>query len=289
MSKLERIQAFIDVAEENGFAAAARKQGVSTAAISRQISALEAELGVQLLKRSTRQMSLTEIGLQYFQHCKKLLLELAEAENAIAGSQQQAQGLLRITSTRYFALTHLIPRLPEFMAQNPQLAIQFELAERFPDLAQEGIDILFGVTIEGPPGLVRRRVATTRYVICASPTYLKKHGTPHTPAELSHHHYIAHSMRKPVDVLTFKEGKEVYLEPMLSINDIRAMRECAILGLGIVKLHDYEAADALRDNRLVEILSDYQVPHYSVYLYYQQSRYLQPKIRRFIDFYVMPD
>lgn len=286
MSKLERINTFISVVEENGFAASARKHGVSTAAISRQISALEAELGVQLLTRTTRQVRLTETGLQYYQQCKKALGELAEAENAIAGSQQEALGVLNILSPRYFALTNIIPRLPEFMARNPKLRINFELAERFPDFSQEGIDILFGVTIEGPPGLVRRRVATTRYVLCASPSYLKNHGMPKAPADLQQYHYIAHSMRKPLDILTFNDGKEVYLEPIVSLNDTRAMRECALQGMGIVKLHDYEVADALADGSLREILTEFRGPQYTVYLYYQQSRYLQPKIRRFIDFFI---
>lgn len=285
MSKLERIATFIKVVEENGFAAAARKLQLSTAAISRQIGALEAELGVQLLQRTTRQLSLTEIGKQYYEQCKKTLSDLAMAEATIAGSQTDPIGTLSITSSRYFAEEYLIPRLPEFMAQNPNLCIDLELAERFPDLDQEGIDILFGVSMEGPPDLVRKRVKSTRYVLCASPSYLEKFGIPNTPAELSQHCYITHKMRRPDNVITFKDSKEIYIEPMLRLNDCHAMRECAILGLGIVKLHDYMVTDDLRDQRLVEILTEYKEPQQSVYLYYQQTRHLQPKIRRFIDFY----
>ncbi len=286
MSKLEQITAFIHVVEENGFVSAAKKLNLSTAAVSRQVTTLEASLGVQLLKRTTRQVTLTEIGLQYYQHCKNVLSELTEAENAIAGSQQEASGILNVTSNRYFAMHHIIPRLPGFMAANPHLRIKLEIAERFPDLAQEGIDILFGVTVEGPPGLVRRRIATTQYLLCASPAYLEKHGIPKTPADLSRHLYITHSMRKPMDVLTFRDDKEIYLEPALWLNDTRAMRECAILGMGIIKLHDYEVADAIHSQHLVEVLPEFRGPTYPVYLYYQQSRYLLPKIRRFIDFYL---
>lgn len=286
MSKLERISAFISVVEENGFAAAARKQNLSTAAISRQVTSLEAELGVQLLQRTTRQISLTEIGLGYYQQCKQTLGALEEAEAAIDSSKQEATGMLRITSSRYFAVHHLLPRLPEFMAQNPKLRINFELAERFPDLAQEGIDVVAGMTMDDQPELVRKKIGTSRYVICASPDYLKKYGTPITPADLIKHRYITHSMRRPDNVLQFKDSKEIYVEPILYLNDSRAILKSAIRGIGIAKLHDYVAADALRNKELIEILSIYQEPEISIYLYYQQSRYLQPKIRCFIDFYV---
>src|SRR5579862_2821989 len=148
MSKLEHILTFISVVEENGFAAAARKQGISTAAISRQISRLESELNAELLLRTTRQISLTEIGAHYYQQCKKTLTELKEAELAITSSQKEATGVINITSTRYFTSNYLIPHLSQFMQENPNLRVRFELAERFPDLALEGIDILFGVSIE---------------------------------------------------------------------------------------------------------------------------------------------
>ena len=164
MSKLEQITAFITVVEENGFAAAARKQRVSTAAISRQVSYLESALKVQLLRRTTRQIALTEIGARYYQQVRKALDDLRKAELAIVESQAIATGTLTVLSSRYFATDYLLPRLAEFMALNPALKVNLELAERFPDLAQEGIDILFGVSMEGPPELVRKRVSETRYV-----------------------------------------------------------------------------------------------------------------------------
>lgn len=285
MSKLERITAFVNVVEENSFAAAARKQSQSTAAISRQVSQLEAELGAQLLQRTTRQITLTEIGLQYYQHVKKLLTDLGEAETSIAKSKNEATGTLSVMSSRYFAEEYIIPRLKKFMVQNPKLQIKLELAERYPDLIQEGIDLIFGVAMEGALDLVRRRVATTRYVLCASPDYLAKKGQPKTPADLKKHHFITHSMRKPPNRLTFKNSKELFIEPVLSLNDSRAMRECALQGMGIVMLHDYMVTDAVREGHLVELLNKFQMPAQTVYLYYSPSRYLLPKIRRFIDFY----
>lgn len=287
MSKLERINAFISVIEENGFAAAARKNGVSTASISRQVSQLESDLKIQLLYRTTRQLVLTDIGAEYYRHCKKALYELNEAEAEIFDSQDEASGILTITSTRYFAIEYLIPYLPTFMAQNPKLRVKIELAERFPDLTNENIDLIFGVSMDGPPELVRRRVASTRYVLCASPSYLEKYGKPNSPADLSKHRYITHSMRKPDNVIRFKNNKEIYVEPVLWLNDTQAMCECAIQGIGIVKLHDYIVSDALKNNSLVEILTDFNESDQPVFLYYQQRRFLQAKIRKFIDFYAI--
>jgi DNA-binding transcriptional LysR family regulator len=285
MSKFERITAFIDVVESNSFAAAARKQGVSTAAISRLVSRLESELKVELLKRTTRKISLTEIGSTYYQHCKKVLEGFKEAELAISESQVEATGTLNIISSRYFAIKKLIPRLSDFMAQNPHLQIHFELAERNPDMALEEIDILFGVSMEKSDELIRKRVATTRYILCASPKYINENGLPLTPHDLIKHRYITHSMRTPNNIIQFKNNNQIIVQPMLWLNDTRAMRECAILGMGIVKLHDYMVMDAIQDGRLIEILSEFQEPPSPVYLYYQQSRYLQPKIRKFIDFF----
>lgn len=285
MSKLEQIMTFINVIEQNGFAAAARKQGVSTAAISRQISQLEAELNTQLIVRTTRHLALSEMGEEYYQQCKKVLSGLQEAESTIAKSKDEATGNLHIVANRYFAMTHLLPRLSDFQNQNPKLQIHLQLAERFPNFIEENVDILFGVTADGPDGLVRKRVADTRYILCASPQYLKLHGMPKTPADLLEHRYITHSMRNPKNVIPFK-NVVAHVNPTLWLNDSFAMRESAIDGMGLVDLHDYIVVEAIREGKLVEVLREYQHPKQSVYLYYQQNRYVLPKIRRFIDFYV---
>lgn len=285
MSKFDQISAFIDVIEENGFAAAARKRNVSTAAISRQLAHLETSLNTQLIRRTTRQLSLTEAGREYYHQMKKVLADLEEAERAITLSTVEARGTLTVTSNRYFFMTSIQPRLAEFMALNPFLKINIELAERFPDLTREGIDLIFGVSLEGPSELVRKQVTTTRYVLCASPSYLKQYGVPLEPSDLYKHRYITHNMRTPNNILMFNTNQEIQLQPILSLNDSRAMCDCAIAGMGIVKLHDYIVADSIKSGYLIEILPSFADPVQSIYLYYQQARYLQPKIRRFIDFY----
>lgn len=285
MSKLSRIGTFISVIEENGFAAAAKKKGVSTPAISRQILALETELNTQLIKRNTRHISLTEVGYEYYGHCKMAIEKLLEAENAISHSQDQAIGTLTILSNPYFALSYIVPRLSDFLKQNPGLKINLKLEERFPNLDKEDIDIVFGMSLEGSIDLVRKRFASTRYVLCASPTYLEQYGIPKNLEELASHHYITHSMRQPEDVIEFKGDKRIYISPVLRLNNTFAMKECALQHLGIVNLHYYMVEQDLREKKLIEILEEFQIPEMNIYLYYRPSRYLHPKIRRFIDFF----
>ncbi len=286
MSTLTQIATFITVVEEQSFVAAAKKQGLSTAAISRQIAQLEANLKTHLLQRSTRRVALTEMGLQYYHHVKKTVTELHEAELAIVNSQSEASGLLHINTGRYYATEYLLPRLPEFMRQNPKLKIKLEFAERFSDIARESIDIIFGSSLAHPPEMKRRRVGSTYFVLCASKDYLAQYGTPQEPLDLKQHRFITHSGRNPDNQITFKNHHPVFVEPILWLNESYTLCECAINGMGIVKLHYYIAAKALQEGQLVEILPSFREPEKSVYLYYQPSRYLQPKIRRFIDFYL---
>ncbi len=286
MSTLAQITAFIDVVEEQSFAAAARKQGVSTAAISRQIAHLESALSVQLLERSTRRVNLTGIGLQYYQQVKKTISELHEAELAISDSHHEATGVLHINTGRYYAMEYILPRLPEFMQHNPKLKIKLEYAERYSDISKEGIDIIFGSSLQHPDTMVQRRMGSTRFLLCASEKYLEQYGTPKVPLDLNHHHYLTHSGRNPDNQITFKNHAPVFVNPILWVNDAQTLCECAIQGMGIVKLNYYIAAQALLDKRLIEILPEYSEPEKTLYLYYQQRRYLQPKIRKFIDFYL---
>jgi DNA-binding transcriptional LysR family regulator len=289
MSNLEQIKTFIMVVEENSFAAAARKRRISTAAISRQVTNLETSLGVQLLKRTTRRLMLTEMGQKYFEHCKNALAELATAEDAINNAQQEPTGILRITSNRYFAFKVILPRLGDFMAQYPKLKLDLEIAERFPNIEKEKIDILVGTTLEGDKNLVRRRIAMTQQIVCAAPRYLKKFGTPEKPGDLVKHQILAHSgLRSMTNTMTFKANRQVVVQPCAYINDAGALMSAAEQGLGIIKLRDYMLEEVLEKKRLVEILKKYREPAQPIYYYYQANRYLETKIRCFIDFY-FPD
>ena len=285
MSKLEQIQTFIAIVDCGSLAAAGRRLHLSTPAISRKLTALELSVGAQLLIRSTRSIALTDTGKAYYQGCKSAVRELEAAEEAIVQSRREATGVLHVLCNRYFAMKYVLPKMGEFLAKHSKLRVHFDLAERFPDMEKEGIDIIFGMSLEGPPEMIRKRLSTTRYILCASKEYLSRFGIPEKPADLINHRYIAHSMRQPSNAIAFKGDKLVYLEPCLWLNDSFAMRDCALRHLGIVNLHDYVVNDAIHSGELIEILKPYQEDQKYIYLYYQQTRYLLPKIRYFIDYF----
>lgn len=284
MSKFDQILYFMAIVEANSFAKAAKKLSISTAAVSKQMHLLEKHLGVELIHRTTRRLELSESGKLYFEHCKKIVHEMEEAERLISNVRAEPRGNLFVVSGRHFAQHYILPFLCEFVQAYPHVCLNLELAERIPDLYQEKIDLVIGYSIPGPELAVQRKIATTTYVLCASPHYLHKYGTPLKPADLTNHIYITHSMRKPDDKLSFNDGSEIHLNPMLKLNDSNALAQCAIAGLGIIKIHHYIVAEALEKGSLVEILASYKEPKTPIYLYYQESRHLQPKIRYFIDF-----
>jgi DNA-binding transcriptional LysR family regulator len=286
MSKFDAVQTLICVVEQGGFSAAARIKKISTAAISRQIAQLEYELGVKLLHRTTRQIRLTEAGQLYLSHCRQALSALSEAENALIASQKNVSGCLNVSCNRYFAHHYLIPKLPQFLTKYPQLKLTFDLAERMPDLASEAIDIIFGVTMPGKLDYICRGITKTRYVLCATPKYLSQQGNPTQVHDLYQHRYITHSMREPVDVIQFRQDQRLEIDPYLTFNDSGAMLMAALEGLGIVYLHDYVVKDALKRGDLIELLPEASLVDQTVYMYWQKQRYLQPKIRAFVDYFV---
>jgi DNA-binding transcriptional LysR family regulator len=286
MSKLERIHTFINVTEQNSFVAAAKKLGVSPATVTRQISLLEEELGVQLIRRTTRSLHLTAIGQRYYQEAKKLIEQFVDTERLIAQSQDEPSGKLKILATRFFLESVVIPHLAEFQELYPNVNIYLEWAERFPNFDKEGVDVFFGTALEGPADLVRKRILTSAFIFCASPQYLAKFGTPKKPEDINRHHYIAHLGRTNPDMVDFHGHPSICVKPALWVNDLRAMIAAATSGIGIIKAHSHVVSQYLEAKRLVEVYPEYRDPDYPAYLYYQPNRYLEPKIRKFIDFYL---
>lgn len=286
MGKLTQLKAFVAVVEENGFTAAAKKTHTTKGALSRLVKRLEEELNVELLLRTSKHIELTVAGLTYYQAVKKLLVEFTQAESLLTTSNQQAQGELNVVTNPFFAQWFILPKLNQFLSNNPLVKLHLQVAEKIPDFQKGEADILFGVSVQGPDYLVRRKVGSTRYVLCASPAYLSQHGKPETIADLTQHQYITHTIREPNNLIQFKNNQIIYLEPSLWINDSAFMRQAAIEGLGIVNLHDYMVKDAIEKNQLIEILPGTQEKSIPVFIYYQQKRYLEAKIRRFVDVYV---
>lgn len=285
MHNLKRLIIFVRVVEEESFAAAARKLGITSAAVSKQVIALEDEMKILLLRRTTRRLSLTEAGKIYFEHAKRLVHEMNEIETLFHEIRAEPAGVLKIATARHFAECYLIPNLEEFFRLYPRLKLELLIVERIPDLAKEGIDVSVGHTYVGGQDDIHKKLTEVRYAFCASPSYLAKFGVPQTPDDLKNHRYITHSNRKPDNVLTFRNAKEIRLEPFLKVDDSRIMVECAKAGLGIVKLHHYAIREELRGDELVEVLHSFDSSQQPIYLCYQPHRYLHPKIRHFIDFF----
>jgi DNA-binding transcriptional LysR family regulator len=282
---LGRIEIFVKVVELGSFSEAARSQKISTAAVSKQIALLESEAKIKLLDRTTRRVRLTEGGQAYFQQCKKVLSEYQIAQSLLSHLSQEPAGDLFVVSARYFGEAWIVPFLREFQELYPKILLDLELAERMPDLEKENVDLIFGMSMAGPLNSIQKKLTSTRYVLCASPDYLKQFGVPRRISDLKNHRYITHRMRKPDSKVTFKNKLEIHIDPVLRLNDTGTMLECALQGMGIVKLHDYVVQNALDQGSLIEILPGSLESQIPVYLYYREGRYLQPKVRHFIDFF----
>lgn len=283
MPDIAQMETFVLTSELGSLAAVARKLGISPAAISKQLTRLEEDLGVQLLIRSTRKIALTDVGISYCQQCRRILEEVEEASSLISHIKSEPSGTLKIISGRHFAGAYIVPNMKEFLARYPKLEINLELAERIPDFQAEDIDVLIGMSLSAPIDAIQKRIASTSYAYCASPAYLKSWGVPKKPHDLKKHRYIAHSMRRPDNELVFGGKEVVSLTPYLRVNDTQTMLQLALDGLGIVKLHRYVVEEPMSKGTLRELLPAYskEIP---LYVAYPQRRFISSKVRCFIDF-----
>lgn len=286
MPDLSQMETFVLTSELGSLAAVARKLGISPAAISKQLTRLEEELGLQLLLRSTRRIELTEVGLNYCLQCRRILEEVEAASALVSQVKAVPHGILKVVSGRHFATTYIVPHMKEFLLKYPKIELNLELAERVPDLNLEGIDVLIGMSISATGDAIQKRIATTSYSFCASPEYLKQFGIPKKPEDLKNHRYITHSMRKPDNELLFSDKKLITIVPYMRVNDAETMRKFALDGLGIVKLHHYLVKEYLERGTLQELLSAFNNSEIPIYVAYPERRFISSKTRCFIDFIV---
>lgn len=286
MPDLSQMETFVLTSELGSLAAVARRLAISSAAVSKQLTRLEEELGLQLLVRSTRKIELTEVGVNYCLQCRRILEEVEVASALISQVKLEPHGVLKVVSGRHFATSYILPHIREFLKKYPKIELNLELAERVPDLHAEAIDVLIGMSIPATGDAIQKRIATTSYTICASPHYLKEFGTPKKPVDLKNHRYITHSMRKPDNELLFGSKEVITLNPYIRVNDTQTMLDFALDGLGIVKLHTYVVKEHLEKGTLKELLSAYSDLEIPIYVAYPQRRYIPSKTRYFIDFII---
>lgn len=278
---------FAQVVKARSFSLAAQRMGVSKSRVSKAVARLEAALGVRLLHRSTRRLGLTEVGEAYFEHCDRILEELAQADNTIHRLHRAPRGTLRIATSVAFGTLHVAPALPGFMAQYPEIGVDMTISDRLADLVEEGYDLALRITPAPGENLVARRLAPIHRKICASPAYLARHGTPQTPAELRRHNCLdyTHIAARGAWRLNGPDGEiEAPVDGSLRINDDEALSQAVVGGLGLALLPTFIVGRELQAGRLVEVLPGYVPLERFLYAVHLPNRHLPPKVRVFIDY-----
>lgn len=288
MDRLATMEAFVKVAETKSFSEAARRLRSSKSLVSRQISALEAELGVRLLQRTTRSLTLTEEGRSYHAEVTRILADIEVANAAVTQSKVAPRGRLRVSAPMSFGILHLAPILPRFLARFPEVELDLSLNDRYVDLIDEGFDLSIRVGRLAESSLVARRLAPFRMILCASPDYLSRHGTPKAPEELKQHQCLCYSTNSltPEWRLQKPDGSPwpVQIAGHLHANNGDVLRVAAIEGAGIAYLPSFIVGADLQAATLVSLMPDFVPQDAAIYAVYPNSRHLSPKVRAFIDF-----
>lgn len=293
MQDLNDLFYFAKVVECGGFMAAGRKLGLPKSRLSRRVAELEARLGVRLLQRTTRKLALTEVGANYYEHCRAMLAEAEAAEEAILRATAEPRGLVRVTCPEQIAKSLLGPILPRFLTANPQVRVWLDATGRRVDLIEEGVDVALRVRpmIEESASLVARKLGVGRLFLVASPGLLAEHGVPKTPAELARYPLL--TMSRPdgrgLVALLDSEGHEysVWVDtPRLMTDDLVVLAQAAVAGQGVAALPVLVCQEALAEGRLVQLLPEYQMPGGILHVVFPSRRHLVPAVRSFIDFLV---
>jgi DNA-binding transcriptional LysR family regulator len=287
MDRFLEMQTFGAVVEAGSFAGGAEALGLSRAAVSRHVGHLEARLGVRLLHRTTRRLSLTEEGEVFHVRCRELLLAVEEAEAEISSRGGEAQGLLRVSAPLTFGIRHLASLWGEFRDRHPKVRLDITHSDRIVDLVEEGYDLAIRIATLPSSTLISKRLATTRIVPCASPTYLAARGTPRHPHELAGHAVIGYSYLASGDEWRF-DGPDgpvsVKTQPCIRANSGDVCRAAALAHQGVVLQPTFLVGEDLAAGRLVELMPEYRSPELGIYAVYPTRKHVAPKVRAFIDF-----
>lgn len=289
MLDLPQISSFLAVVRAGSFVAAADATGLSKAAVSRHVAELEARLGVRLLHRTTRRLSLSDDGQRFHGRALELVAAWEELEAETASSGGEATGVLRINAPLTFGNLHLAPLWPDFLAANSKVSLDVTLNDRVVDLIEEGYDLAIRITNRLDPQLVSRRLATARMVLCASPQYLEAHGVPEHPRDLAAHPVFAYSYWSTGNDWTFRgpEGEAtVRVSPRIHTNSGDTCRTAALQHQGIILQPDFLVGGDLRRGALRELLPAYRSIELGVHAVYATRKHLPMKTRRMIDFLV---
>lgn len=289
MDRFHSIQVFLKVADRGGFAAAARDLAMSPPAVTRAVAMLEDHLGTRLFVRTTRSVRLTESGDRFLRDGRRILLELEEAEEAAVGSHAAPRGELRITAPVLFGRMFITPILGDFLDSYPLVNARTLYVDRVVNLMDEGQDVAIRIGDLPDSSLIAVRAGTVRRVMFAAPEYLKKHGLPQRPEDLSRHRLIQSLAMGASPEWPFQENGapiSVRAEPRIRMNTNDAVIELAVRGWGLSRLLSYQIAPWLADGRLRTVLSAFETPPIPVHVIHQEGRMVSAKVRSFVDYMV---
>ena len=289
MQDLRTLLIFVKVAERRSFVRAAADLGITQSGVSNAISRLEAQLGVRLLARTTRRVSLTEDGAAFFARCRQALAELEEAELVLKEARLKPSGNLRVDMPVSFGRLKVVPLLGAFQAQYPDVTLRVSFTDRYIDLIEESVDVSVRFGALQDSSLIARRLSATQFGVVGTPRYFARHGRPKRPEDLIDHNCLAFTLRdtglardwrfteRDVEITFTPKGK-------MSFGDGAALCDAACAGYGLAQLHDYYIDAAIARGKLVSVLDKFKPKADPIWLVYPQTRHLSPKVRAFVDF-----
>jgi DNA-binding transcriptional LysR family regulator len=277
------ISEFVYVAENESFTLASKKMAISTAQVSRQISALEKRLNIKLFYRTTRKVSLTEEGRIFYQHCRSVLDGLDAAERAITNLQSKPQGKIKLTAPVTYGEKQILPLVNNFIKQYSDVEVSAYLSNRQIDIVEEGYDLAIRLGKLSDSTMMAKKLGKRTNYVCASPEYIDKHGIPHSILELNKHSCLLGTN----DYWHFRESgreKSIRVTGRLRYNNGYSLTDAALKGVGIVQLPDYYVEQHIQRGELVSLLDNYRAPEEGIWAVYPQNRHLSPKIRLLVDY-----
>lgn len=286
---MELMSTFVAVAEEEGFAPAARRLALSPPVVTRQVAALEKRLGVLLLERTTRRVRVTDAGARYLADCKRLLAEVEDAESAVTGEHSAPRGSLAVTASVMFGRLFVAPILVDFVGKHPHVTARAVLHDRVLDLMDEGLDVAVRIAHLVDSSMTSVKVGAVRRVTCASPAYLEKHGVPKKPADLAEHRTFVFSTARSTPAWSFEHrGKPLSFRPRacLLANASEVGIGAALAGAGITRVLSYMVAAHVRAGELRLVLEDYEPAPLPIHVLYREGRRAPARVRAFVDFAV---
>jgi len=288
MDRLKQIESFVSVATKGSLTAAARAEGVAPAVMGRRIDALETRLGVKLLLRTTRRLTLTHEGSAFLEDCQRLLVEFASAEAAVSAGGLRATGHLRITAPAGFGRRHVAPLVPGFLAEHPELSLSLNLSDRVVDIVNEGYDCAVRVGDLPDSSLVSSRLADNRRLCVGSPSYLKRAGTPRHPSELVRHACLTlsseASQTRGWAFMVDGESTHVRHQGRLDCSDGQVLHDWCVQGLGLAWRSTWEVDADIAAGRLVSVLDDFAAPPNGIFAVFAQAKHLPLRVRLWIDY-----